>query len=109
MGDRNEQVLTDQIRHGFSTRQPYDPPAKRKASSWANARASGFDKHEIKAALGALARQDRIRLRALCAGLRALRQIRALRMHPMIDAGFRSAATGRAAALSRPRSTRGSG
>ncbi len=71
---RHQTVIQDQIRHGFQTRQPYDPPAGRAASSWANARRSGLSGHEIKA-LGALARQDRIRLRALCAALRALRYV----------------------------------
>lgn len=56
------QILEDQIRHGFLTRQPYHVP--------------GGDRRGVPpAASEALARQDRIRLRALCVGLRALRSV----------------------------------
>lgn len=56
---RHAQALEDQIRHGFLTRCPYAAP--------------GAERRGVpRAAIEQLARQDRIRLRALCAGLRAL-------------------------------------
>lgn len=69
---RAEQVLADLVRHGWRTRAPYNVPAGRIPSAWHHARISGLRGAEAQA-LGQLARQDRIRLRALCAALRALR------------------------------------
>ena len=57
---RHAQALEDQIRHGWHTRAPHHVPG-------------GERRGVPRAAFEQLARQDRIRLRALCAGLRALR------------------------------------
>lgn len=69
---RHAQVLADQIRHGWRTRAPYYVPAEIEALKRriTHLRWSGLD----APACVQLARQDRIRLRALCAGLRALRE-----------------------------------
>ncbi len=68
---RHAQVLQDQIRHGFATRQPYKVPAAQRLYLEQIGALDGNRPH----ALGHLARQDRIRLRALCAALRALRYV----------------------------------
>ncbi len=67
---RHAQVLQDQIRHGFATRQPYGAAddvraGRRRSGSW-------LDREDHASALEQIARQDRIRIRAFCAALRAL-------------------------------------
>ena len=66
---RHAQVLADQIRHGFLTRAPYQIPI---AQARARYDRGAWPLPETPA-LEQLARQDRIRLRALCAGLRLVR------------------------------------